>query len=101
MLLLDIDVTIPAFGHPLDSYLQVKGHIGNKTDEGVAIAMRATSPNGLVFLTSSKADASDDFIALHLTNGQLDYQMKIGSRTMRVISPNSVPPCPWVTVDLR
>ena len=85
----------------MDSYLEVKGSENNVTDEGVVIVMRATALHGLVFYTSSQADASGDFLALLLNKGRLHFQMKIGDEKMNVISLDPVPLCPWFTVDLR
>jgi hypothetical protein len=97
----DIDVTIPSFGHPLDSYLEVNGTVTTVTDEGVVIVMRAMSPHGLVFFTSSQPDGSGDFLALLLNESRLHFQIKIGSEKMSVSSVDPIPLCPWFTVDLR
>lgn len=100
-ILADIAVNVPSFGHPSESYLQINGDVRNVTDEGIAIVMKASRPNGLVFLTSSEADAANDLVSLHLTEGHLDFRIKVGNHRVKIVSPDAIPPCAWITVDLR
>ena len=101
MFFAELAITVPAFGHPYESYLQVNGDVRDVTDQGVAIVMKASSPNGLVFLMSSEANASNDLVALHLTEGHLDFRINHGNDRVKIVSPDAIPSCVWITVYLR
>jgi hypothetical protein len=96
-----IDVSVLAFGHPNESYVQVNGGTRNGTDQGIAIVMKASRPNGLVFLMTSDTNTSDDLVALHLADGHLDFRINLGSDRVKIVSPDPIPSCVWLTVELR
>ena len=96
-----IDITVLAFGHPYESYVQVNGGTRNVTGQGIAIVMKATTPNGLVFLMTSEVNTSNDLVALHLTEGRLDFRINLGSDRVKIVSPEAIPSCVWITVELR
>jgi hypothetical protein len=79
----------------------VNGNVNNAIDEGVAIVMKASSPNGLVFLMSSDENVSKDSVALRLTEGHLDFRISHGNNEVKIINPDTTPLCSWIKVYLR
>ena len=81
--------------------MQVNGDVRNATDRNVSIEMKASGPNGLVFLTSSGLTTESNVMALFVTEGRLDFRINVGESRVVVVSPDSILLCTWIRVELR
>ena len=101
MIEVDLTMTIPGFGHPDESYVQLREDSIPTPINRVVITLRTCSPFGLIFLAFDNADGCVQFLSVHITNGQLDVRFDQGSGTGKIVSPQLVAVCEWVTVEVR
>jgi hypothetical protein len=94
-------MTIPGFGHPDESFMQLRGDIVPTPINRVEVTMRTCSPFGLIFLASDSTDGCIRFLSVHITDGHLDVRFDQGSGSGRVVSPQLVAICEWIMVKVR
>ena len=98
---LDVDITVVGFGNTVDSYVQVSGTLTRTADDSVIISVKPLSSNGLVFLMIQNLNGVGDFISLTLVNDKPVYKFDVGSGSVTIASPQTIPLGVFTNIELR
>ena len=97
----DVDITVPGFGNTVDSYLQVSGTLTRTADDSVVVSVKSLSSNGLVFLMLQNPNGVGDFVSLTLVNDKPVYKFDVGSGSVTIASPQTIPRGVFTSIELR
>ena len=98
---LDLDIFIPRFRSTLPSFLQVSGHLIRNTTNHIVISINPLGPGGLVFLMAQSAKGRKDYIALYMVDAKPVFEFDLGTGTVAISSPQSIPFGVFTTIELR